>query len=383
MQKSIRFLSFGVAISLLFLSCGHENSHQGWDQGPPEVPFATIAQGTTIIEREYTASIEGIANVEIRPQVSGYLSKIYVDEGDYVRAGQSLFKIEDHIYQEQLSNANAALSTAEANLTTAKINLDRKRELVNSKVVTDIQLQEAQAGYNAAQGLVAQAKSASKSAQINIGFTTIKAPVSGYIGRFNYRLGSLMSPTNIEAITMVSDIKNVYAYFSISENDFIRFQETHPGNTLTEKLQNAPPVQLLTSTGKKHEFPGSIDAVDGQFNKTTGAITLRAKFGNPQLTLRSGNTGKIIIGQKTEGAVLFPIASTMSIQDKVFASLVDKDNKVVQVPLHIAGKSGSHFIVLEGVKPGDQYIVSGFERLRTGDIVTEQKQENQEQRENH
>ncbi|MDM1048736.1 MULTISPECIES: efflux RND transporter periplasmic adaptor subunit [Sphingobacterium] len=379
-KKRFRFIgSAGFIISaLLMTGCGQGYQEQGgWGQDAPELPVDVITQQTTSVQKEYAASIEGITNVEIRPQVSGYLTKIYVDEGVYVKAGQPLFKIEDRVYQEQLRNAQASLTSAEANLMTAKINLDRKKELVSSKVVTELQVQEAQALYNAAQGAVDQAKSAVESARININFSTIKAPVSGYIGRLNYRLGSLLSPTNVSAITVLSDISQVYAYFSMSENDFVDFQTRYSGNSLDEKLRSAPDVDLLISNGSKYELQGKIDAIDGQFNQTTGSITLRAKFNNPKMILRSGNTGKIVLAQIYENAVLLPVASTMTIQDKIFAFTVDNESKAVQVPIQIEGKAETNFIVTEGVKPGDKYIVTGFERLQTGTPIVEAKQ-NQE-----
>lgn len=373
--------SSGLLLSIFLMTgCGQNNQEGGWNQGAPELPFAVVQQETVAIEKEYSASIEGIANVEIRPQVSGYLSKIYIDEGAYVKVGQPLFKVEDRVYQEQLRNAQAALTTAKANLLTAKINLDRKKELVSSKVVSDIQIQEAQATYNAAQGAVAQAESAIESARINVNFTTIKAPVSGYIGRFNYRLGSLLSPSSPEAITVLSDIQEVYVYFSMSENDFIDFQQRYTGNTMESKLKNTPTVALLMSNGSKYDLSGKIDAVDGQLSKTTGSITMRAKFNNPKLLLRSGNTGRIVLEQNYDSAILFPIASTMSIQDRIFAYSVDKENKVVQLPIQVSGKSGQNFIVTEGIKPGAKYIVSGFERLQAGDAVVEQKSAPKEQK---
>ena len=136
-------------------------------------------------------------------------------------------------------------------------------------------------------------------------------------------------------------------------------------------------MDLLISNGSKYELQGKIDAIDGQFNQTTGSITLRAKFNNPKMILRSGNTGKIVLAQIYENAVLLPVASTMTIQDKIFAFTVDNESKAVQVPIQIEGKAETNFIVTEGVKPGDKYIVTGFERLQTGTPIVEAKQ-NQE-----
>ncbi|PUV25784.1 MULTISPECIES: efflux RND transporter periplasmic adaptor subunit [Sphingobacterium] len=374
-QNVVKKRTTNLFIALVLLSsCTGKRQGDGYQQGPAEVLFDTVTTGDATIRNEYASAIEGLSNIEIRPQVNGYLQKIFVDEGDYVRAGQTLFKIEDRIFREQLTNAKAALAVAESNLLTAKIELDRKTELTKSRIVSDIQMQEAQASYAAANASVAQARSAIASAQINLDFSVIKSPVNGYIGRFNYRLGSLLSTTNQEAITVVSDNHQVYAYFSLSERDFVRFQREHTGSTVAEKLQNAAPVALLLSDGQEYATKGRIDAVEGQFNKNTGSITFRAKFDNPNAALRSGNTGKIVMVQQLKEMPLLPIASTVTYQDKVFAYTVDKENKVVQIPVAISGKSEDNFIIREGLKQGDRYIAQGFERLQPGMPVTAQKQ---------
>lgn len=374
-QKSVML---GVTL-LVLAGCKKDNPNQAYQQQAPELPVETVKQGNASVENEYAASVEGISNVEIRPQVTGYLSKIFVDEGEYVKAGQSLFKIEDRVFQEQLKSAQAALITAQANLSTSKIDLERKKELFRNKMVSDIQVKEAEAAYNAARGAVSQSMSTIESAKINLNFTTIKAPVSGYIGRFNYRLGSLLTPSNQAAITLLSDIHQVYTYFSLSENDFNNFQKQHQGSNIDEVLKNTPTVSLLLSGGEKYSEAGKVDAVEGQFNKTTGAITLRAKFNNPNNILRSGNTGKILMKQDYSNVILLPVASTRAIQDKTFVFTI-KDGKAVMLPLEISGKAGDNFIISKGLKAGDQYIVTGFDRLQPGTPVVAQKQNSQQKK---
>ncbi len=369
----IRKSSLLFFIILSFYACKKNNDGQAFQQEIPELPVAKVESGNASIEKEYVASVEGVSNVEIRPQVTGYLSKIYVDEGDYVRTGQPLFKIEDQIFREQLKSAQATLISAQASLANAKIDLDRKKDLYQSKMVSEIQVKEAEANYNAAKGSVSQATSAIESAKINLNFSTITAPVSGYIGRFNYRLGSLMSPTNQAAITLLSDIHQVYTYFSLSELDFNNFQKQHLGATIDDVLKNTPKVNLILSAGEKYDEVGIVDAVDGQFNKTTGSITLRAKFNNPKKVLRSGNTGKIVMRQDYSDVILLPIASTRMIQDKVFVFTI-KDGKAVMLPIEVSGKTGTNFIVSKGLKSGDEYIVTGFDRLQPGNPVAAQKQ---------
>ncbi len=374
-QKStILFLSL-----IVLAGCKKSNPNQSYQQQAPELPVETVKQGDASVSREYAASVEGVSNVEIRPQVTGYLSKIFVDEGDYVRAGQPLFKIEDQVFREQLKSAQAALITARATLATSKIDLDRKKELLKNKMVSDIQVKEAEAAYNGARGAVSQAMSTIESAKINLNFSTIKAPVSGFIGRFNYRLGSLMTPSNQEPITLLSDIHEVYTYFSMSENDFNNFQKQHAGSSIDEVIKNTPAVSLLLSGGEKYAQTGKIDAVEGQFNKTTGSITLRAKFSNPDNLLRSGNTGKIVLDQFYSNVILLPIASTRTIQDKIFVFTI-KDGKAMMLPVEVNGKAGDNFIVSKGLKAGDQYIATGFDRLQPGTPVTAQKKNAQQKK---
>ncbi|WP_407483871.1 efflux RND transporter periplasmic adaptor subunit [Elizabethkingia meningoseptica] len=379
-KNSILKSSFIISAAFILSSCGKGDNNQTYNQQPPELPIGVVTQQDVTIPREYATSIEGVSTVEIRPQVSGYLSRIFVDEGDYVRAGQILFKIEDRIFQEQLRSAQATLVSANAALATANIELNRKKELAKNNMVSSIQVKEAETAYNSARGSVSQAQAAIESAKINLNFSAIKAPVSGYIGRFKYRIGSLLSPTNADPITILSDIHQVYAYFSLSENDFVNFQNQHPGNTIEEKLKNTPAVNLILSNGEQYETSGRINAVEGQFNKTTGAITMRAVFDNSKSTLRSGNTGKIVLEQKYPNATLLPVASTMMIQDKVYVFSLDKQNKAVQIPVEVAGKAGTNYIVTNGLKAGDRYIVTGFERLQPGTPVVPQKEQKKDQK---
>ncbi len=353
MNRFTTFKSSGLIFSLLLLAgCTKNQSNQTYGNGATALPIEVVKQDTAVISQTYAASIEGETNVEIRPQVSGYLEKIFIDEGSYVKAGQVLFQIENSVYQQQYNNSLA-------NLTTAKIDLDRKKELVKSKIVSELQLQQAEANFKAAQ-------SQAELSKIHLNFCTIKAPVSGYISRIPYRLGSLITPTNPDPLTFLTDIKKVRVYFSLSEGDFIRLQNQYTGNTIEEKLFNIDAVRLLIADGHEYELPGKIDAIDGQFNKNTGSITLRATFDNPKSLLRSGNTGKIVITHKYSDVILLPIASTTIMQDKVFVFSVDANSHLVRLPIIIAGKSGNNYIVSSGIKAGDKYIVTGFERLQPG-----------------
>lgn len=360
------FISGSFIVCGLFIlqSC---NKNEQPSQFPPmELPVSKVEQGNGLVSKEYPASIEGITDVEIRPQVSGYLNKVYVDEGAYVRAGQPLFQIDSRMYAEQFNTAKAGVSVARANLANLKIDLDRRKELVKESIVSNIQIQQAQAAYEGAMASLTQAEATAQSARINLEFCTIKAPVSGYLSRINYRLGSMISPAGVEPITVLSDSHQVNVYFSMSENDFLTFQSSQVGSTIQEKIRQAPLVGLQIADGHLYEEKGKIDAVEGQFNSNTGSVTFRAKFNNPKNIIRGGNTGKIVIDQNFDNVTLFPIASTVNIQDKVYIFALDKDNKAVQKAIEISGKSGTNYMITSGIKVGETYIVSGFERLQPG-----------------
>jgi membrane fusion protein (multidrug efflux system) len=340
---------------------------------PPSLPVSMVTTGTDTTYQEYPASVEGTVNVEIRPQVSGPLDKVFVDEGAYVSAGQPLFKINEQPYRAAFNNAEASLHAAEGAMTNAQLEIEKLTPLVQNKVVSEFQLKTAKANYEVTKSNVEQAKANVAIAQINLGYTLIKAPVNGYIGRLPKKQGSLVAPSDAEALTQLSDVHNVHVYFSLSEKDFISFKEQYPGETLNDKLKHLPSVALLLADNSVYAHDGKIDMIDGQFDKNTGAITLRATFPNEQGLLRSGNTGKVKLGLQHKDALIIPESATLEMQDKVFVFTVADSNKVKKQPITIIGKSGNNYLVKDGVKAGDQLVLSGFDHLQEGEVIHPEK----------
>ncbi|PZU80096.1 MAG: efflux transporter periplasmic adaptor subunit [Chryseobacterium sp.] len=353
--------------SIIFLqSCTKAADNAAMAVPTPELPVYTVITSPATTYQEFPAALEGKNNVEIRSQVDGYLDKIYVEEGSYVRAGQPLFKIDPRVYGEQLNMASANLQAANANIQKAKVEVDRLQPLVADKVVSDVQLKTAKANYAAAVAAAAQAKASLGGSKINVGFTTITAPVSGYIGRLPYKKGSLISRTDPNPLTFVSDISEIYAYFSISEIDFIAFQKKYTGATLEEKMRNMPLVDLVIADNSTYSEKGKMKMIDGQFDKSTGAITVRATFPNPNGTLRSGNTGKVRMPQLLSNAVVIPQESTFEIQDKTYVYILGKDKKVTSKPITISGKTEHYYFISEGLSKGDQIVFTGLGVLKDG-----------------
>ncbi|MDR6462628.1 efflux RND transporter periplasmic adaptor subunit [Chryseobacterium sediminis] len=366
-----KFLIVIFTITIL-VSCENKSEKTAAD-APPSVPVGSVAQSAETTFVEYPASVQGSVDVEIRPQVSGYIQRVLVNEGAYVSAGQTLFQINSQPFVEALNNAKANLHAAEAAILNAKLEIDKLTPLVQNKVVADFQLKTAKTAYKIAQANAEQAKASVASAQINLGYTNVKAPVSGYIGLIPKKQGSLVSPADQEALTQLSDIKDVHVYFALAEKDFTIFNTNYEGKTPTERIKNLPFVELILSDNSIYPIKGKVDMINGQFDKNTGAITFRASFPNPNGNLRSGNTGKLRLGLNHSNAILVPQSATVEMQDKVFVFLVDKNNKVTKIPLDVIGKSGTNYLIKQGLNQGDQIVLSGLDRLQEGQIINPQR----------
>lgn len=333
------------------------------------LPVITVIDTTAATYKEFSASLQGSKDIEIRPQVDGHLDKIYVDEGAYVRKGQSLFQINARPYTEQMNTARASLAAAKANLANAQINIDKLTPLIQNKIVSDVKLKEAQAAYDAMAASVSQAQSMVQSAGINVGYTLIRAPVDGYIGRLPHKTGSLVGLNTTEALTVISEIKDVYAYFSLSENDFLQFKSDFEGKTVEEKIKKMPPVELVLPDGSVYQQKGKVQLATGQFDNSIGAISFRAVFPNEDRLLRSGNTGKIRVPKLSTKTLLVPQESTFEIQDKIFVFAVGDSNKVFSKPILVSGKTAGYYFVESGVQAGDKIVFAGTGNLQDGMVI--------------
>ncbi|GGI25185.1 efflux RND transporter periplasmic adaptor subunit [Pedobacter mendelii] len=371
--NQVKSLLIIATLSIILVSCKSSPDQSAAAPPPPVLPVSLVNESSETTFIEYPASIQGAVDIDVRPQVSGYLQSVLVDEGAYVSAGQTLFKINENPYREALNNAKASLHASEAAISNAQLEVDKLTPLVQNKVVSEFQLKTAKTAYKIAQANSEQAKASVASAQINLGYTSVKATVSGYIGRIPKKQGSLVSPTDQIPLTQLSDIHEVHVYFALAENDFNSFNANYPGKTPADRIKHLPAVELVLADNSIYPIKGKIDMIDGQFDKNTGAITLRASFPNTSGTLRSGNTGKLRLGLKHDDAILIPQSATVEMQDKVFVFALNKGNKVTKMPITIIGKSGNNYLVKDGVKSGDQIVLSGLDRLQEGQVITPEK----------
>ncbi len=361
-------------LGMLLVSCGSNNEET--QQSGEQVLTAeviTLHPENATLEQTYPANLEGRINVEIRPQISGYIDKIHVDEGAFVKAGQPLFTINASVYREQKNTSLASLNVAKSQLASAKLELEKFEILTSNKVVSDFQYQKAKANYESAQAAVNQQQAQVASSDLNLGFTVVKAPVSGFIGRIMKRNGALVNPADAQALTTLSQVDEVYAYFSVSEKEVLRINETKTGATLLKKLKNFKNVALILADGKTYSHHGKVDMMDGQFDRSTGSVTLRASFPNPQYLLRSGNTGRIVLKTEETNVFKIPVLATHEMQDKLFVGMLNKASEMNRVELKDFLKSGDYYILKSGFKSGDKIVANELGSIPEKSVIVPKK----------
>lgn len=360
MNYKISYAASVIALATVMYSC-HSGDKQNEMPQAVALPtdFIQLKNGDADISTGYPGSIEGKDNVEIRAQVTGYLEAVYVKEGQYVNKGQTLFRINPSVYNQEVTSSSAAVKTAEANLATAKLEVEKLKPLVAGKVVSEMQLRTAQTAYQAAAAQVTQAKSALGSTQINANFTSIKAPVSGYIGRIPNRIGNLISPSATAPLTTLSDINTVNVYFSMNEADYIRHSKALLDN-------NTGMVELLLADGSTYSYKGKLESASGNINANTGSMQMKAVFTNPDKLLRAGGTARVMVHQFMNGVVKLPKTAVKDIQDKFFVYKLGVGNKVIMSPVEFSGGTANDYFVASGVKAGDKIAINRVDVLTEG-----------------
>lgn len=345
------FILTGLLSFVALTSCKQEQA----EQAKPVMPYKVveIAKSNTTLMSEYPTTLEGIVDVEIRAKVDGYIEKIFVDEGQEVKKGQILFKLETE-------TATQDAAAAKARVDAAQVEVNRLAPLVERNIISDVQLQTAKAN-------LANAKSTYQSIVARINYATIKSPVNGIVGNIPYRLGSYISSQTAEPLTKVSDISTMYAYFSINEKDQLDMLMHSEGASFQDKIKKMPSVNLILSNGEKFAQTGNIETVSGQANTQTGSFNVRASFKNTDKLLRSGNTGSVQIPTDLKDVIVVPQKVTLEMQDKRIALIVDENNKVKAVPIKVREVPGGKFYVVDsGLTTKDKLIVEGVGILTEG-----------------
>ncbi len=327
-----------------------------------EFPITQVIRKDTVLFHEYVVDIHAIRNVEIRARVQGYLDYIYVDEGQPVKAGQILFKINDEEYSAEVAKAKAAVNSAVAEEQVMQLEVERVAILVEKNVVSQIELRLAKAKVEMAKAKVEEARSHLLQASIRSAHTIIKAPFDGVVDRIPFKIGSLINEGHL--LTTIFDSDFVYAYFRVSEKEYLEYVKSHPDDRRSNN------VEFIQADGNLHQHPGKVETLEGEFDTSTGTIAFRAKFPNPQHILKHGSSGKIMLSNAIDDALIVPQKATFEIQDKTFVFLVGADNKL-KVKSFVPGNRLSHFYIVEsGLQEGDRIIYEGIKDARDGMLIT-------------
>ena len=351
-------LSLGLLIVLY--SCGDKNEAQQAPQGPPpSFPVVQLQKTTVTGFTEYPTKLEGIINSDVRAKTSGYIQKVLVDEGQKVRKGQVLFKLETQSLSQDAGAAKARINVAQ-------VEVDKLVPLVEKNIISKVQLETAKANLE-------QAKANYSSIAATIGYATITSPVDGYVGAINYREGTLVSPSDASPLTTVSDISKVYAFFSLNESQYLDFLQNAEGKTLEEKLANYQDVNLILANGTVYSEKGKIQTSTGQVSENTGTVSLRAIFDNPNQLLTNGNSGKIQIPTVYENAVVVPQESTYEQQGNIMLFKLGEDNKVINTIVKVKAAVDNLYVLESGVDANDKIVTTGVGKLRDGTVITPQE----------
>ena len=327
----------------------------------------TVEKSDRILENEYTASVQGRQFVEIRPQVSGIITEICINEGDAVKKGQTLFIIDQVPYKAALETAVANVKSAESQLATAKLDAESREELYKANVVSEYDLQTARNTLAAAEAALAQAKAEEINARNSLSYTEVKSPVDGSASMIPYRVGALVSSSIAQPLVTVSDDAQVYIYFSMSENQIIDLIQ-HYGS-LRKAIEQMPEIEFRLSNGTLYGHAGRVDAISGTVDASTGAVSLRATFDNPEKLLRNGGNGTVIVPTALMDCIVIPQSSTYEIQDKKFVYKVI-DGKTESFPIEVFRlNNGTEYVVESGLEVGDIIIAEGAGLLHDGIAV--------------
>lgn len=355
-----------VCCLALLSSCGQGNKSTG---SAPEIAVMEVNTTTANLTNSYPATIKGKQDVEIRPMVSGFITKLHVDEGAVVRKGQVLFTIDPVQYQAAVQTAKATVETAKAALSTQELTTANKRELNKKQIISDYDLKMSENQLAQAKATLAQAEAQLINAKNNLSYTQVTSPSDGVVGTIPYRVGSLVSASIATPLTTVADISEMYAYFSMTERQLLSM--IREGGTMKEILDKMPDVQLQLIDGTMYADSGRVETISGVIDQTTGSVNMRALFSNKHNILRSGGTGNVVFPNPLHDVIMIPQSATTEIQDKRFVFVLQADNTLKNTEIKVFTlDDGKYFYVTEGLKKGDKIAIEGVQSLKDGQAVT-------------
>ena len=322
-----------------------------------------LAPRDTVLHHDYVADIEAVRNVDVRARVPGFLEQIYIDEGQLVKKGQPMFRINASEYKERLASSAANVRNAQAQEQVAELELGRVQMLVKKNIIASSELDVAKAKLRAAQSMVQEARATQANANFNLSYTLIKAPFDGIIDRIPLKTGSLVD--NGTLLTSVSDLGAVYAYFNVAEGEYLEYAKTRQRT----KQSGHDSVTLVLADGTPYRHGGRIETMEGEFEETTGSIAFLARFPNPEGLLKHGASGRVRLQNAVKDALLVPQRAVFETQDKNYVFVVGANGKIKQQSFTPQARLSDFYVVKSGLKPGERIVYEGVQDLRDGNTI--------------
>ena len=346
-----------ILVAAALASCSG-NQGQQMQMPAPAIATVTLAPQSADLQKTFPATIKGKTDIDIRPQVTGFITKVHVDEGQHVKKGQVLFTLDQVQFQAAVDQARANLNSAQTAVSTAKMTADSKKALLDKNIISQYEYQLAENALQQANAQLATAQAALVNAQKNLAYTVVTAPSDGVVGQIPNREGSLASPSSAQPLTTVSDNSQIYAYFSLTEKDLLNMAGA--SKSVEAAIKEMPAVNLRLSDGTIYPIEGKVATVSGVIDNKTGASSVRALFNNPDGVLRSGSTGQIVLPDNKDSVIIIPQKATFELQDRRFVYIVNDSNKVVSTPVIVdANNDGKNFVVTSGLQAGQRIAVEG------------------------
>ena len=344
-----------LLLPVVMLSCASRQQNDGDE--PKHYELLTITTSDLELTTEYAASLKGQQDIRIIPRIEGYLQGIYVKEGEQVKEGQLLFRVDAATYRAAVETANANVQQMTAALEKAQLEYNGKKQLYNKKVISDQELALSKSDLDMAKANLAAAQAALTSARNDLSYTELRSPSDGVVGRIRYRKGDFVSPNLQEGLTIVADNRHIRAYFSMSEIVLMDYLSEH--KTMEAAVNQMPEVRLLLPNGQFYSQTGRVESISGIVDETTGAVSVCVLFDNRDGILLSGGTGKIVMSAVRKNAIVIPQEATYEIQDKVYVMKVVDGRataSIIEVELQ---NDGQNYVVTSGLKEGDIIVAKG------------------------
>lgn len=354
-----------VCCTTLLVGCNRRNSNGA---NKPECAVMTLEPTVVNLSNSYPATIKGKQDIDIRPEISGFITKLYVDEGSKVHKGQVLFQIDPVQYETAVRSAKAAVSTATANLETQEITVVNKRELNKKNIISDYDLITTENSFKSAKAQLESANAQLISAEKNLSYTKVISPSDGIVGNIPFRVGSLVSSSSNSPLTTVSDISEMYVYFIITEKDWLEL--IRENGSQEDVLATFPAVHLLLADGTLYPDSGKIETISGMIDQATGTVSVRATFPNTRHFLRSGGTGNVVIPYLNKNALVIPQKATFEIQNKKFVYVLLPDSTVKMTEIKtFQHDDGKNYIVTSGLNAGNRVVLDNANTLKDGQTI--------------